>query len=151
MGPNQNSIFTPPSDLRGTRDGQAWEVSGSCQASFPECLSHSEKAWSGGPSPRACPTAPCPFQAPRLLSSVLLPATRRATCSQRARAHRCPGSQLPLPTHRPGHSPLLLSLQLCPQQDTAAARPTTVSLRCGHLLLGGFSFFISLDNAFFQD
>ena len=31
MAPDQNSIVTPPSDLRGTRDGQAWGLSASCQ------------------------------------------------------------------------------------------------------------------------
>ena len=31
MAPDQISILTPPSDLRGTRDGQAWELSASCQ------------------------------------------------------------------------------------------------------------------------
>lgn len=67
-----------------------------------------------------------------------------ATCSQQVRAPRCPGPEFTLHTPRPGHFSLLLSLQLCPQQDITAACLTTVSLRCGHLLLVASPFSLGL-------
>lgn len=151
VAPNQNSILTPPSDLRGTRDGQAWELSASCQRLLFQNVSVTvrrpgREALLLGGVPLlhvlSRPQDSCPLSSFRPHGRPPAPSGCGLTGAQVPNSH-CPPTARALPT--------ALSLQLCPQQDTAAARLTTVSLRCGHLLLGGFPFFISLDNAFFQD
>ena len=77
-----------------------------------ECCSRSEKAWSGGPSPWECPAAPCPgkcpLQAPRLLSSILLSATRRGHLFSAGAGLPVPRSQVHT-THTPTRALLTAS------------------------------------------
>lgn len=111
-------------------------------------LSSREKPWSGGAS-WECPAAPCPWMCPlqaQLLSSVLSLPHNGATCCQLALAHPCPGPE------SPGTSHCVCSPSSVPSRTLLLlASLTTVSLRCGHLLLGGFPFFIRFDNALFRD
>lgn len=91
--------------------------------------------------PRSVPSRPLPL--------VLCPAPQRGHLLLAGTgAHPTPRAQVPLPVS-PGASRCLCSCSTVPSRTLLPACLTTVSPRCGHLLLGGFPFFIRLDNAFF--
>lgn len=149
LGPEPQYAFP------GTRGkGRVRDSAASCQGlTFPERFSESGELWLGGASPWQCPAAPCPckypLQAPSLLSSVLLPATQRGPLlSAGTSSPHAPGPECPLPSS-PGSLHRFCSSSSVPSRTLLPACLTTVSLRCGHLLLGGFPFFIRFDNAFF--
>lgn len=102
--------------------------------------------------PGSTPQPHVPGSVPRatgLLSPALLPARRWGHLLPAGTGPACPGPEFPLPTS-PGTSGRSVHPALSPAGPLPACL-TAVSLRCGHLLLGGFPFFIRFDNAFFRD
>lgn len=133
----------------GQRERQGWELSLHLHCLLALCLSNTEKLW---PRPFLFGSAiHVPESVPfRPLSLVLLSATPRGHLLLPGTSSSCALGLEP-PAISPGTPHCFCSHSPVPSRMLLPACLTTVSPRCGHLLLGGFPFFIRFDNAFFRD